>query len=173
MGAEGGIAVSIRPATQGDAAAAAGIQLASALAGFAHIFPDWVAKPQLANLVAEWSELLADRAKSVMVAELGGTVVGVVAFGSDDRYAPAGHAHLKKLYVRPESSSRGIGGALHDLAVDELRRAGHRAVWLWVLEENQRARSMYERRGWVAHSEERRTDWPDSGVYEIGYSLEL
>ena len=172
MNSSGAVEIRLRPGTPSDARALGEVQLESALAGFAHIFPDSVAKPKLEDLAAEWAEALADPNKTVVVAEVEGTVVGAVSFGTDE-LAPEGYGRLGKLYVRPEYSGRGIGGDLHDVAITRLRRAGHSAVWLWVLEGNTRAREIYERRGWIAHAEERRTEWPGSGVFEVGYSLDL
>ena len=173
MTGPGGAGYRLRAGSAADAPVAAAVQLESALAGFAHIFPDSVAEPTLEDLVAEWSELLHDPRKSVVVAEVGSVVVGAVAFGTDSALAPEGYGHLGKLYVQPGYAGQGIGSALYELAVARLRAAGHHAVWLWVLEGNTRARVMYERRGWVARRDERRTDWPGSGVFEMGYVLDL
>jgi ribosomal protein S18 acetylase RimI-like enzyme len=165
--------VRFRVGTPADAPAAAEVQLESALTGFAHIFPDSVAKPTLEDLTAEWAQLLANPYQTVGVAEVDGLIVGAVSFGTDSELTPEGYGHLGRLYVRPEYSARGIGRELRDMAVTRLRSAGHGAVWLWVLEGNTRARAMYERRGWVARPDRRRTDWPGSGIFELGYALEL
>jgi GNAT superfamily N-acetyltransferase len=169
----GAAAIRFRAGTPADAWAAAEVQLESALNGFAHIFPDSVAKPTLEDLAAEWRALLVDPNKSVVIAEIDGRIVGVVSFGTDRRLAPPGFGHLGKLYVRPGYAGQGIGGDLHDVAVSRLRAGGHGAVWLWVLEGNTQARAMYENRGWTGCVDQRRTDWPGSGVFEIGYVLEL
>jgi GNAT superfamily N-acetyltransferase len=165
--------VRLRAGEYADARASAEVQLESALAGFAHIFPESVAKPTQRDLEAQWTQLLADPNKSVVVAEAEGRVVGVVSFGTDSDLAPAGYGQLGKLYVRPSHAGLGIGSSLHDVAITELRAAGHSAAWLWVLEGNLRARRMYERRGWVGHTNQRRTDWPGSGVFEMAYSRVL
>lgn len=165
--------VRLRAATTSDAWAVGEVQLESALAGFAHIFPDSVAKPTLEDLAAEWAQLLSDPNRVAVVAEVDGLIVGAVCFGTDAELAPEGYGHLGKLYVRPQYAGCGIGGQLHDVAVAQLRASGHDAVWLWVLEGNTLARAMYERRGWVARADQRRTDWPGSGVFEMGYELEL
>ena len=94
------------------------------------------------------------------------------SFLNERELAPPGHGLLARLYVRPDLLGNGIGSALLEAAVDVMRRDGWNKLWLWVLEENHPARGMYERRGWVVQRE-RRTDWPGSGVYEIGYSLDL
>ncbi len=120
----------------------------------------------------EWGALVESAAHDVLVAEVRGELVAGVVFGADDALAPPGHGLLAKLYVRPDFFGRGIGGVLYENAIDQMRREGWAKLWLWVLEGNVVARRMYERRGWLPQ-EERRTDWPGSGIYEIGYSLDL
>jgi ribosomal protein S18 acetylase RimI-like enzyme len=165
-------AVRVRAAVSADVPALAHVQLRAALIGFAHIFPELVPKPTQGELEDEWAPLMSDPSKTVLAAISEDVVVAGVAFGDYPGLAPAGWGHLAKLYVMPEASGNGIGATLHDIAVGRLRAAGYRDLWLWVLEANARARGMYERRGWMAQSE-RRTDWPDSGVFEMGYALQL
>ena len=165
-------AVRVRAAVVADVPELARVQLEAALTGFAHIFPESVPKPTQAELEREWAPLVVDGIKTVLAAISKEAIVAGVAFGEYPALAPAGWGHLAKLYVLPEASGRGIGANLHDVAVEQMRVAGYRDVWLWVLEGNERARGMYERRGWRAQSE-RRTDWPGSGVNEMGYALRL
>lgn len=164
--------VRTRVATVADVGDLASVQLASALAGFAHIFPDSVAKPTQPALEKEWMALLDAPATTVLAAVRNESIVAGVVFGYFPALAPEGWGHLAKLYVMPEQSGLGIGGQLHDIAVDRLRTDGYESLWLWVLEGNTRARGMYERRGWVAQ-EARRTDFPGSGIFEMGYALEV
>jgi GNAT superfamily N-acetyltransferase len=44
---------------------------------------------------------------------------------------------------------KGIGSGLHDAALAVLSEAGYRDAGLWVIAGNDRARRLYERRGWV------------------------
>jgi GNAT superfamily N-acetyltransferase len=164
--------VRVRAAGSTDVRPLARVQLQAALTGFAHIFPDSVAKPTEAALDQEWAPLLADPAKTVLAAIESERIIAGVAFGDFPELAPAGCGHLAKLYVLPEAWGAGVGALLYNMAVDQLRADGYQRLWLWVLEGNARARGMYERRGWVAQ-DERRTDWPGSGVYEMGYALSL
>lgn len=166
----GSAAVRVRAAAPTDVPALARVQLRAALTGFAHIFPESVPKPTQSGLEPEWARLVADSSRTVLAAVDNGFVVAGVVFGEYPALAPAGWGHLAKLYVLPEASGHGIGSMLHDVAVERLRAAGHQDLWLWVLEGNDRARGIYERRGWEAQPE-RRTDWPGSGVFEMGYAL--
>ena len=162
----------IRTATAADAPNLAGVQLRSALAGFAHIFPEAIPKPTQRELEAEWVDLLASPDRSVIVAEVADEAVGVVAFGSDREAHLGTDCILLKLYVGPEHGGVGLGTRLYDSAIAALRSAGFSRVRLWVLERNLVARRMYERRGWRLQPWSR-SDWPGSGILELGYSLDL
>ena len=163
--------VAIRVATAADTPDLANVQLRSALAGFAHIFPESIPKPTQRSLEPEWAALV-DGVMSVLLAEADGGVLGVVAYGPDPLPRRGTDSVLLKLYVVPEQFGNGIGTQLYDRAIKELTRSGFTKVRLWVLERNLTARRMYERRGWRlqpwSHS-----DWPGSGILEIGYSLDL
>ncbi len=164
--------MTVRAATPADAASLAAVQLSSALAGFAHIFPAAIPKPNQQDLEDEWSALLCDEATDVFVAVKGTKPVGVVVYGPDPEPGFGTDGYLRKLYVLPEASGRGIGSTLHDHAVADLAGRGFTRIRLWVLERNLVARRMYERRGWELQPWFR-SDWPGSGILELGYALEI
>ena len=166
------VSVALRVATAADVPNLAGVQLRSALAGFAHIFPESIPKPTQADLEQEWAALVADPDQTVLLGEVAGSAIGAVVFGvnADQRFPV--DAVLLKLYLQPEHMGRGIGSSLHHRAVADLADAGHRKAMLWVLERNLIARRMYERRGWVLQPWSR-SDFPGSGILELGYTLEL
>ncbi len=164
--------MALRAAAAADVPNLAGVQLRSALAGFAHVFPRSIPEPTQADLEEEWAGLVGDGERTVLLAELDDVAVGGVVFGSDaDQRFPT-DAVLLKLYLLPEFFGRGIGSTLHDRAVTELAGAGHRQARLWVLERNLIARRMYEHRGWVLEPWSR-SDFPGSGILELGYTLRL
>ena len=162
----------MRIATIAEASDLAGVQLSSALAGFSHIFPPSIPEPTLAELEVEWHALLADPSRTVVSAAVAGVAVGAVVYGREDTDEMGTDCMLLKLYVTPGSGSQGIGSMLHDRAIADLKTAGFSKVRLWVLERNLVARRMYEHRGWRLEPWSR-TDWPGSGILELGYSLEL
>ena len=57
------------------------------------------------------------------------------------------------IYVQPDVYRRGYGRALFTFAVNRLRENGYSKIYLWVLEENRRARSFYEAMGYVCQGE--------------------
>jgi GNAT superfamily N-acetyltransferase len=115
------------------------IARAAAVAGFQHVFPpDLYAFPADA-IRADWTSALRNPNAETYLAFDDDEAVGVVSVSD---------GVLETLYVVPERWSRGIGSALHDLALDRLREANVQEARLWTLTENHRARVFYEKRGW-------------------------
>jgi GNAT superfamily N-acetyltransferase len=136
----------IRRASFDDVDAMAAVQHRAALTGFAHIFPPEAPPPTIEQLAHEWKlELDALGRGAAFVAVDGDDIVGT-AVAVDDG---AGVGHLRRIYVVPDRWADGIGAALYDAALAQLRAMGLRTATLWVLRDNDRARAMYERRGWV------------------------
>lgn len=56
---------------------------------------------------------------------------------------------LVKLYVSADAIGSGVGAALMRASVEWAKNAGYKSVWLGVWEHNHRAKSFYERWGFV------------------------
>ena len=56
-------------------------------------------------------------------------------------------SEISELYVLGKAQGQGLGSGLMKAMASALHTQGHRAMSLWVLEQNSRARSFYERRG--------------------------
>ena len=131
--------------------------------GLSHIYPpDRYPYPDDA-IRARWREALADERAYVVVAERRGAVIGV---------AGAEGGWLHGLYVVPDAWGSGIAERLHDDALAALARAGAARARLWVLEDNERARRFYERRGWRRDGSERVVPFPPHPL-DIGYTKPL
>jgi GNAT superfamily N-acetyltransferase len=104
--------------------------------------------------VAQWEEmwrqaLSGEESPSAYVAVEDGVVVGfcAVAAPSRDDDAEDGVAGIGAMYVEPDVWRTGVGLALMEVALADLRGGGWRWVTLWVLAENRRARDFYARFG--------------------------
>jgi ribosomal protein S18 acetylase RimI-like enzyme len=83
------------------------------------------------------------------VADDAGRPVGFAVTGkSQDADAEERTAELYAIYLEPEHMGTGLGRALFEHALDDVRQRGFRAATLWVLETNERARRFYEIAGW-------------------------
>ena len=138
----------IRRATAAEAETLFDIQKAASLLAFAGIFtgpfPD-------DEIHADWTARLTDPDREVLVAERAGQALG---------FATRAPEMLDQLFVLPDAQGTGVGSALHDAVLDRQQAAGDTICRLWVLEANQLARAFYERRGWRADGDTRRTNQP-------------
>jgi GNAT superfamily N-acetyltransferase len=126
-------------ATVEDAEVCFGIARAAAVAGFQHVFPPDLYEFPDDAIRADWISALSDPDGETYIACEGDEAVGVVSVC---------HRVMQTLYVMPEFWSRGIGSALHDLALVRLRETNVQEARLWTPTENHRARAFYEKRGW-------------------------
>jgi GNAT superfamily N-acetyltransferase len=106
--------------------------------------------PSLAVERARWTKRLHDPAGYTIVA---GPMVGAVHVTQartslGDGEPIAGLAHLSGLFVEPSRWNRGIGGALLDAALAELRLRRYSGAELFTATANARSRTFYERRAW-------------------------
>ena len=149
-----------------DAAVIAALHHAAVTFAYRGFFPD-SPPPTVAQLQAIWVNRLADPTAAVLLASRGGQPAGSVMARADPRL---GGGQIVGLHVLPSQWGQGVGGALHDAALTTLSAAGHRTAGLWVIAANQRARHMYERRGWVLIPGVEQEDY---GVTEVRYRREL
>jgi ribosomal protein S18 acetylase RimI-like enzyme len=90
---------------------------------------------------------------TILVADLGGDLVGYVQFGDvtiPEVEAQPGDQGLHRLYVETDLHGRGIGRELLDAALAHPRLAAARRIYLAVWEKNEPARRLYESLGFRA-----------------------
>jgi GNAT superfamily N-acetyltransferase len=102
----------------------------------------------------------------ILVAESDGAIVGFCACVR----TPEGAGEVKDLHVVPEAWGAGLATDLMAAATGALWEMGAAEAFLWVGEENPRARRFYEREGW-AHDG---SSQPSSlGPLELRYTKSL
>ncbi|HEX2292097.1 MAG TPA: GNAT family N-acetyltransferase [Gaiellaceae bacterium] len=156
------MAVSIRPGRAEDSETLFAIHRESAVVAYAHVFPPERYRFPEEEMRAHGEAAVREPEVTVLVAELEARAAGFATFSP---------GWLRNLFVLPAAWGRGVGGALHDAGVAELRAQSDKAL-LWVLEENARARRFYEARGWRPDGGRTRSRFPPFPV-ELRYALEL
>lgn len=91
---------------------------------------------------------LADPDSLFLIAEVDGIPAGYAKLKPGD--PPDGVTvetpiELVRLYVSQEWLGRGVGAALMQVCIDQVRSKGHRTLWLGVWEHNDRARTFYRK----------------------------
>jgi GNAT superfamily N-acetyltransferase len=143
--------VTIRAARPDEVEVLLEVQRVSAVAAFAHVFPQ-DRYPFPTDAIREaWREALADPLVEVYLAEEDGDAIGSVSIG---------RGFLRTLYVVPAWWGKGLGSRLHDHGLDRLHAVGAREARLWTLEENSPARRFYEQRGWSLSGRTREVPFP-------------
>jgi GNAT superfamily N-acetyltransferase len=106
-----------------------------------------------------------------LLAERGGDAIGFAAIGRARDDAAAGEVYA--IYVLPEAWGTGAGHALMQESLRRLRDDGYREAILWVLDDNPRARTFYEREGWILTDVAREETFLQTVVSEVRYRIDL
>ncbi len=151
-----------RTATAEDLPALRDLEREASLAALGHVFPpDRFPFPDDAVL-ARWQLVLDDPSASVLVASASDddTLVALAAY--DD-------TTLRHLAVRPDHWGRGLASAAIEVALHAMDRRGCTVASLWCLEDNHRARRLYEHLGWRPEADRQEAPWPPHPT-EMRYS---
>jgi ribosomal protein S18 acetylase RimI-like enzyme len=131
----------VRSARPSDAAALAAVHVACWRETYAHLLSAaFLAAIDTGEKARMWRRALERGPGRVHVAEADGEVVGLVAVRAGGPEAPR-ELELALLYLRAAHHGSGLGQALLDAAV------GARPAFVWVAEDNPRARAFYLRNG--------------------------
>ncbi len=143
----------MRPAGPADATAIATIHVEAWRVAYAGILDAellrWISVEERRK---NWDEQLAAMPPRhhTHVAEINGDVAGFCACGPTRDPDVVGWAEVYAVYIDPSWWGRGAGTALMEASRLALLGDGYTEAVLWVLEANCRARTFYERSGWVA-----------------------
>lgn len=169
--------VSIRRATEADARSIAEVRVATWREAYRDIMPtEFLDELSVDATESRWRDSLRSAAgnRRMQVAESGGQVVGFVAAGVPrDEPAQPLTGEVYAIYVLPDCWDRGAGRQLLAAAEQDLIDLGYEAAELWVLADNQRARTFYERVGWQADGGTKKDTFGGREVTEVRYRVAL
>lgn len=152
----------IRAATDADVLQMARVHITSWRETYPGLLPDsMLARLSIAEEAIRWQRMLdrpGGRSAAAFVGELDGLVVGYGSCGA--QRTPLLHergftGEIGELYVLGSAHRHGVGSGLMKAMAGMLMERGHRAISLWVLEENGRARRFYEGLGGTAIANKR------------------
>lgn len=96
-----------------------------------------------------WASKVDSLDRKTLVCVESGKIIGTTSF-SKSRFAQfSDWGEIISIYLLPNYMGRGYGKALLEAAVAELKTMDYKNVFLWVLEENSRARKFYEKMGFT------------------------
>ncbi len=103
----------------------------------------------------------------------GDRIIGTSCFCKSRFEAYGDWGEIVSIYLLPEYMGRGYGRDLFRAAVDELKIMGFKSLFLWVLEENHRARRFYEKHGFKNSGERLENNIGGKILYELRYIYEI
>ena len=138
------MAVEVRPARVGDARGIAEAHVLAWQQAYSHLVPSEV----LAGLSVEqrqlrWAQILVRPGLDVVVAIIDGAIVGFASANSDGGSNEPRERELESIYVVADQHGTGVGQRLLDAVI------GDAPAFLWVADDNPRARAFYARNGFV------------------------
>lgn len=98
-----------------------------------------------------------------------GAFIGTASYCESRLPAFAGFGEIVSIYLLPEYMGRGLGKKLFEAAVERLQKMGFSHIFLWVLEENYRARKFYEKMGFTSSGEFLDDDIGGKQLREVQY----
>jgi len=167
------MAESVRTAEPGEGERLGQIYLSSGRAAWArHLSP--VGLSGVRSPGEEWERWISDPDLIVLVAERRGepAAVALLCRSTDDDSDPARVALLDRLYTEPASWRRGLGRALLDAAMEQLRERRFQEVTLWTAEWNT-SRGFYEALGWAPDGATREKTFAGSTFTEVRYRTQV
>jgi GNAT superfamily N-acetyltransferase len=143
-----------RQATTDDLPALLELERAANLAALGHVFPpDRYPYPD-GDVLARWALVLDEPGAVVVVRD------DPDADGRLDVLAAYDATTLRHLAVRPDRWGTGLASTAIETVLQAMDRQGTTVAQLWCLEENHRARRLYEYLGWRATPDRQTAPWP-------------
>lgn len=167
--------VTTRSASPDDAPAVALAHARAWQVAYRGLVPDaYLDAIDVAERADMWRGFLCTETPTDYVAEVDGSVVGFVNVGRF-RAEPSvsEFGEVWAMYVHPDHWGVGAGYALMQRSVEHFRTEGVTTGYLWVFEDNPRARRFYERQGWTADDATQIDVTDGVEVVERRYSLPL
>ncbi|MDE7423423.1 MAG: GNAT family N-acetyltransferase [Lachnospiraceae bacterium] len=78
-----------------------------------------------------------------------GLIMGTAGFCKSRWEKYSNYGEIVSIYFLPEYIGKGYGRLLLNKCIEELKHCGFSKILLWVLEDNHRARSFYEKNGFI------------------------
>lgn len=116
-----------------------------------------------------WVANLENSNWSTLICVDNGRIVGTSSFCESRFNQFDGWGEIISIYLLPDYMGRGFGKALFDSVIAELKKMGYRNIFLWVLEENLRARKFYEKEGFSMTDDYLNDNIGGKDVREIRY----
>lgn len=98
----------------------------------------------------QWVSYLSNPDRKTLLCLENDIMIGTSSFSNSRSEQFEGWGEIISIYLLPEYIGKGYGKQLIEFAVLELKKLGYDNIFLWVLEENSKARRFYEKAGFIS-----------------------
>ncbi len=160
--------VTIRPVSRQDAPALSGVHTRSWRQAYRGIVPEEYLQSEAfaQNRKQLWERIAGSEQERQFLLEDGGQVRGFVVLRDPKE---GGCGELQACYLDPSAWKQGNGRRLLEFAQSYARQQGWLGLELWVLEENRRARKVYQAAGFAPTGEQRTENIGGAPLRELRY----
>jgi L-amino acid N-acyltransferase YncA len=121
-----------------------------------------------------WRELVErSGAERLFVALRGNELVGFISTAPSRETDADNWAELGAIYLEEGVTRQGIGKALQEIALSELKQRRFSEVMMWVLKSNDRGRFFFEATGWQLDGQIKSEPWKDVQLEQVRYRRPL
>lgn len=128
------------------------------------------------NRTKKWLAMLNDKndISVYFVGEINNRVMGWLSLCKcRDRDASSTWGELGGIYIHPLAQRKGLGTALMQEGLKQLKKLGYEKATLWVLTPNIKARGFYESKGWRLDGEIKVDPRDGFDLHETRYCIDL
>lgn len=138
--------------------------------GWKSAYKNIVPQVYLDNLSLErWTPLLQASTFSSFIMKDKGEFVATSSIATARDEKMKGWGEIISIYVLPEHFRKGYGQQLLVFAINKLHSNGFNKIYLWVLDENKRARKFYEQNGFSANGDKKTMNIGGKELIEVCY----
>lgn len=113
-----------------------------------HAYKDIIPKSYLDSIPeGRWAGAIEKPGMHSLIMLNGDEIIGTSSYCKSRFSDMEGCGEIVSIYLLPEYIGKGCGRELFKATIDELKKLGFNDIFLWVLEENRRARRFYEKAG--------------------------
>lgn len=141
------LTIDIRKADPDDARAIADVHHEAWMGAYSGIIPHGALARMVSRRGSDWWAHAIRRSATVLVAVIGGQVVGYATLGRNRARELPQQGEIYELYLKPEYQGVGLGSRLFAAARRKLADHGLAGMVVWALEENAGAAAFYEGAG--------------------------
>ena len=120
-----------------------------------------------------WASKVDNPSWHTLVCLEDGQIIGTSSFCESRFDVFEGYGEIISIYLLPEYVGKGCGRQLMERALSELRKQGYTKAFLWVLEENNRARAFYEKMGFTISDKSIESNIGGKDLKEVSYTIDL